>query len=504
MKHGIRTGSRVAVVTALVGMLAMGAVGATTASAELQSFTGDATGYALKVTVDLSGLPASVKTAVDSAWATAYAALPQQVRDQGVVSSSFPYKFEEYFLKSSATGSGSATKAVSTFADGTVPAQKDWVVSADASGQVNKTQINSANFLKPVDTGLVNLDVVGASAAILEAAVSAGPKVDGNATLAQVNASLQGIAALLPADIKTAFSGVLATVNATLADAQSTFNTTVNGAAAAAESAIAGTPVAAALQTAGVDPTNIAGQLNLSANLSVPDPLSSTSFATLTKLVNKSTAQRSNSIASSDAVSTIESASILDGFVSSGLINLASHSEAAGAKGSAKNTSSCSIADVRVGGKNGVALDGSHLYVNNTAVPVPPGQVAGVKAQVDDVLRQAGITVSLCDTAKATAAEDGSQATQAVSAFTIDVNPKVPANVSSLPQPVQDALTTLGLSAGQALGIHVNIDPTVQTAAQAVPTAPAQLPRTGAGAAASAVAGIALMGGGLFAWRRSR
>jgi LPXTG-motif cell wall-anchored protein len=490
-------------VAALVGMLAF-AFFVSPAGAALQSFGATGTGYGLKVTIDLSGLPQSVKDAVNTAWTTAYAALPQNVKDVGVPAT-FPYKIEETFLKSTSDATPTVTKAVAVLADGTVPAQKDWIVSADTNGQNTRTTVSSADFLKYVDAGGLNIHPVAATGGLLEAVVSAGPKVDGNATLANVTASLKDIAALLPAEFKTAFQGVIDQAEDAINDATSTFNTTVDAAADAADSALAGTPLGSALTGAGVDVSDLAAAIDLPSNLQLPDDvLGATTLASVSELVNKATAVKAGDLASADATSSVKSVGLLDGFVSSGILNLASHSEAGGAKGTAKNTSSCSIADLRVGNEFGVSFDGTNLYVKGIAVPVPADQVANVATQARNLLASVGVTVTPCNTAEHNEAADGTAAAQKVSALTIDVNPKVPSDVTTLDPAVQTALTNVGLAAGQPLGVHVIIDPTVQTAVQAAQSAPAQLPRTGAPAVATALAGMALTGGGLFLRRRVR
>ena len=95
-------------------------------------------------------------------------------------------------------------------------------------------------------------------------------------------------------------------------------------------------------------------------------------------------------------------------------------------KGSAKNTSACSIADVKIGGDAlGVSLDGRTS--SSTAQPVPVvGELVGqVKGVVDEVLSTLGIDVGLCEVAQLEAEADGTAAAQRVSALRVEVAPLV-------------------------------------------------------------------------------
>ena len=95
-------------------------------------------------------------------------------------------------------------------------------------------------------------------------------------------------------------------------------------------------------------------------------------LADLTGLVNFTKAAKSNDgLAIADSVAQLKSLKVLGGLVDVGVLNLESHSNAAGTKGSAKNTSSCSIADVKVGGDAlGISLDGTNIFVEVSRSPL--------------------------------------------------------------------------------------------------------------------------------------
>ncbi len=477
---------RVALVAALSGTLAVSPVAMQPASADLSQFTSNATGFALRVTVDLSGLPSAVKDAVQSNYSAARAALPAE--QQAELPVQFPFVVDQYLGRSGAEASNSATKAYSVLGDGfkTLPS-----LTAEAAEQ-SRTQT-----LQTISLPSVQLPVLDATAGILRANVAAGPKVDAGATIASVNTSLQAVGALLPAELQSAYTELMTQINSTVATA----NTTLDDATDEISTALQGTPLASDPVVGPIvdSGTDLAAAVNLPV---VPNPLSTT-LATIKDVSSSTTAQKTDDgRASSDSVSVIKSVDLLGGLLNVGLINLASHSEAAGIPGSAKNTSACSIADVRLGGNNGVSLDGKSLYVEAggkpVALPVPTDQVNGLKSQVDSLLSQAGISVDLCDASKASASPDGSSALQSVSAFVIEFAPKAPA-----------AIDALRISAGDSL-IKVRIDPTVETSAGAAQAlnAPqvggAQLPRTGSPALVSMLSGLLLTAGALTLRRRVR
>lgn len=478
---------RAVAVAALSSALALGPMVATASAADVSNFTAQGTGFALRVTVDMSGLPQAVKNAVQANYTTVRNAALPAVQAQLPVE--FPFVIDQYVSRTTSDASSSLTKATSVLGDGF---RNLGSVSADAVGQSNTSSLTDA-----VSIPSPTLPVLQASAGQLLASVATGPKVDGTASVASVTASLETIKALLPAAVQNVYTELQTTLNSTI----TTANTTLQGVAGEVSASLAGTPLASNPTVGPIvnNVTTLTSSLNLPA---VPDVLS-TKLAEVKDVVSKTTAQKADGKASSDAVSTIKSVDVLNGFVKVGVINLGSHSEAAGIIGSAKNSSTCSLADVRIGGNTGVSLDGSNVYIDvagqPVALPVPAGQIASLKSQVDGVLSQAGVSVSLCDAAQHNAAADGTSASQAVSAFVIDVAPKVPAN---LPAALQSALDGLGLTAGSQL-IKVTIDPTVSTTAGAQAAVSPALPRTGPGAAATIFTGLMLTAGALILRRKA-
>lgn len=477
MRRGVSRVTRAVVVSALVGAMGLGAL-TPSAGAALGNFSTSASGFALRVTVDMSGLPAAVKTQIDNAYATAWAALPAEARAN--VPSTFPFVIDQTFVKSASDATATTTKAVSLLGEGFKNLASKTAESVEQSGSAD-TQ--AQNF--PDDPSLA---VLQTTVGKLTANVSTGPKVDALATLAQVDATLLNVASMLPAELQGAFQTLVTNIN----NATATAETAVQGAVDTVESTIVG---ALPSEISSQLPAGVLNDLSAAIDLpTVPNPLT-TNLATISKLTNKTAVERAADKASADAQSSIESVNVLNGFLSVGLINLASHSEAAGTAGSAKNSSSCSLADVRLGGLAGVSLDGTNLYVNvngqSVAVPVVGDPtIQALKDQLTGVLQQAGISVKLCDAAKADAAPTGLSASNSVSAFVIEIAPKAPADIPAL-----------GITAGQQL-VKITIDPTVQTAVNAAVAAPTQLPRTGAPAAVSAIMGLGLVGSALVVRRR--
>jgi LPXTG-motif cell wall-anchored protein len=474
--------ARVGIASALASVVALGAFGIPGAGADTQSFAASANGFALRVSVDLSGLPAAAKGQIDSAYAQARAALPADA--QAKLPATFPYKIDQILSKTSSDASSSLTKAVSSLGEGFATLQSRTATTMGESQNYSEQAV-----AVPDNNSLKVLDVVGG---ILKSTVAAGPKVDGSATLAQVGATLAGTASVLPTELKDAFAEVATQVNSTLSTASTQVQSQVN----TVESTLIGSlpePIKSTL------PTSVVSDLSSSVQIptTMPNPLAG-NLASITDIVNGTTAQKlADGRSAADANSKIKAVSLLGGLISVSAINLSSHSEAAGTPGSAKNSSACTLADVRMGGTSGVALDGSNVYVNvngsPVAVPAVGGLVDSLKSQVNTVLNQAGISVKLCDAEAGTAAADGTSATQSRSAFSLTFAPKAPA-----------AISALGINAGDTLA-KITIDPTVQTAAQAQAPAPAPvatLPHTGASAKATGIFGLALIGGAFVLRRR--
>jgi LPXTG-motif cell wall-anchored protein len=232
-------------------------------------------------------------------------------------------------------------------------------------------------------------------------------------------------------------------------------------------------------------------QLTNALQLSTITDLLAGNLATVNDLDNDSKVERTAGEVRSHATSTLGSVDVL-GLLNANVIDLMSRSKVAGTPGTASNESSCSIADVKVGGTDeGISLDGDSLTVAGTEIPVPTDQLDAVKAVVDSVLEALGVVgdVGLCDK-EAEADDDGTSAAQRISAFHVELALAAPAAVGS----------TIG--AGDEL-VRIEIDPTVQTsvAAQVASTKPV-LPKTGAPLVGTLLSGIGLAGSALFIRRR--
>lgn len=498
MKRKITRGA----VAALAAALALGPFLASPASADLQSFQARSESHALRIVVDLSGLPTDLVGVLNTAWAD----VPDAAKTAAGFdpAKGFPLVIDQYLIRTSSDATSSMTKALSVL--GTVGETPNAYglnlgsVSADSVGQSNSSSTQGFTIPGTIQAPVeqipsLGLDVVNGTLGKLSASVASGPKVVGDASLASVTASLADIAAMAPE-----LSMVFETVNVAVATAVATANQTLEDAKdelfAAAGPALEGTPVEGVL----ADADDLVGEISLP--LEVPNPFTqNVQLAEITDILANTTSEKSVDLSAATSTSSIKAVDVLDGFLKAGLINLSAHSEAGGKAGTAKNAAACTIADLRIGGDSGIALDGQNVYVDGQPVPVPAAEVAGLKNQVDDVLAQAGISVELCDSSRATTAADGSSATQQVSAFIATIEPRVPAGADLSGTPLD------GLVAGDSLGVRIIVDPTVSTAVGATPAAlaaPAQLPKTGAPAVATMLSGAALAAGALALRRRVR
>jgi LPXTG-motif cell wall-anchored protein len=311
--------------------------------------------------------------------------------------------------------------------------------------------------------------------------------------MVDVVASLEQLNGFIPAEVQLALDAVLATVNQAVTDAGSQLNDALADVETQVEALLAGTvppgtPLDTVLDEVGTDLPDV--------TLPTVPNLLGTSLVTATALESFSSAERTASGVESTSAATLSSIGILNGFISTDLIEVGSHSESDGATSS--NSSVCNIANARIGDVAGVSLDGTNLFVDvngePVALPVSGAEVAAVKAQVDSLLEDAGISVELCDAVEAT--KNGAAASQSVSAFKVTIDPKVPA-----------ATTILGtvIPAGESLGVKIIIDPTVTTQVSAAPAsaAAAQLPRTGATTAVTMGLGLAIMSTAVVLRRRA-
>jgi hypothetical protein len=455
------------------------------------------TGYALRITLDVRPLIQAVP-ALQGVLDTVWGSVPGQ-------SGAFPGVIDQTFIKTTSDNTGDVTKARSVLAEGLLDLES---IEATKIGQTLSKTVQELNL--PSDS----LPLISGAVGTLKAAVSSGPGVNGSGALTNIGVDLpvdaltggvlDDLLAQLTAvidDLGVDLLGELTPLLETSGlsdDLVGQLTSTIDNLAG---SLPAGSPVLGGL----VNGLGLGGTSELTDSAAVTPALTSLldvdslvsqitglldasllegALADLTGLVNITKAAKSgNGLAVADSVAELKSLKVLGGLIDVGLLNLESHSEAAGTKGSAKNTSACSIADVKVGGDAlGISLDGTNIFVNGSPVPVVGDLVGQVKGVVDQVLNTLGIDVGLCEVAQVEAEVDGSAAAQRVSALRVSVAP-------------------LGL-------FNLVIDPTVETSVAAqVAAAPAEednptLPRTGAGAVATLLTGLGLAGAAMFARRR--
>jgi hypothetical protein len=339
----------------------------------------------------------------------------------------------------------------------------------------------------------------------LNAAIPSLSKVTSDGNLLSVTAGLNGLLNILPDAVKQALTTAIANVNTTI--------DTVNGASGPLGTAL-GTvgntlasttdPVVnqvlgqAGLPTGSANASQLVSQLQSKVQIPHVDNLLQTVAATVNGLTNTASAEKTVGMATSNATSKLASINVLN-LLKVGVVDLKSSSQAGGLPGTAKNTHSCSIANVNLGGGvAGVSLDGKSLIVNGLAVPVPAVDIGNVLNAVNTVTSAAGLQVTLCDAANAKAADDGTSASQTVSALRIVFAP--------LAAGVPDVANPLGITKGTPL-VRIVIDPSVETAASAqvaavAPAAAPALPHTGAAPLATIVTGMIVAGGALILRRR--
>lgn len=474
--------------------VAGGAIAGPASAATLDQFSGNGTGYALRVTLDvrplLNAVPA-LKPVLDQVWA----AVPGQ-------GGAFPGIIDQTFIKTTSDADASNTTATSKLADGLI----------DLDGiTANKVGDNITKIVQTLAVPTKSMPILDGAVGTLKAAVATGPGVNGSGALEnlKVGLPLSGLPTNVVDDLLAQLTGVVDNVTTQLTSQLDALlnNTSLGGnlvnqltgtidnltgtlGAPALGNLASGLGLGNATEltdTAAVTDA-VTNLLDVDALVNELKGLLNTSLlngalAELSGLVNVTKAIRTgNGVAVADSVSTMKSLDVLGGLINVGLFNLNSHSEAAGVKGSAKNTSSCSIADVKVGdGALALSLDGKNIFVNGTPVPVVGDLISQVKGVVDQVLETLGISVDLCDTAQVDADPDGTAAAQRVSALRVKVAP-------------------LGL-------FSLVIDPTVETSVAAqVQAAPAvkttNLPTTGAAPLATLLAGLGLAVGAFFLRRR--
>jgi LPXTG-motif cell wall-anchored protein len=484
---------------ALAGAILAGPLGLGQAqAAKVESFSGMGTGYALRVSLDLRPLVNAVP-ALGTALQTVVGAIPGASMDT-------PGVIDQFFIRTTSDANGVVNKARSALAEGLIDLD---VVEASNVGQVIEKTVQN------IQIPSAQLPILQGDVGILRAAVNKATDVDGNGTFNALDVGLpldavEGLrdflASVLALDNAEGLGGLVdqleGVINGLVGDdlvggltqTITDLSDELTGGALGGLAGGLGLPVDAL-----DDPTQVAPQVEelLGGVLDVDSLLDqivgtltgsllSGDLASLTDLVNNTAALQiaSDGTAVAKSVASLASLDVLGGLVDVSAFNLSSESRAAGVPGSAKNTSSCSLADVKLGGGDlGLSLDGTNITIGGTKVPVVGDLVGTVKGLVDGILNTLGINVALCDVAQKQADPDGTAAAQRVSALRVEVAP-------------------LGL-------FRLIIDPTVETAVAAqvgqpdVSAQPApNLPKTGAPIVATVLSGIALAGGALMVRRR--
>jgi LPXTG-motif cell wall-anchored protein len=498
-KHRFSRVGRLEGACAVVGALIAGPLAAAgnAATPNLSSFAGQGTGFALRIVVDLSGLPQAAKDAVQ----TLYAPIAQA--SGGKLPAQFPFVIDQRFIET-LSNLGQGTQATSVLGKGVLNDVLGKVLPVDLNKSASATKAGESDNVSAQSIKLPSdsLPIITLSAGSLSAAVTSLPRVTSAGQLVKVDLSpLQGLLSVLPQQVQDALNGVTTTLNSTI-DSLNASGGALNSALSTVGNTLATTPVnstlGGVLTQAGLgsqigNPTGMVSTLQNLINIPhVPDMLNTT-LGSINGLVNNAVAEKSNGVAFGQATSSLQSIDLLN-LVHVGVANIMSKSVAGGVAGSAKNTSSCSLADVKLGAA-GLSLDGKTITVNGIPVPVPAVDVSTVKNAVNTVLGVAGINVGLCDPVNQVAKADGSAASQTVSALRIVFAPLAGAGDFGL-----------GITQGTQL-IKVIIDPSVETSASAAvaavaPASNPALPHTGAGALATVLTGAMLAGGALVLRRR--
>ncbi len=498
---GKRKLGRALAAVGLAGAILAGPLGLGQAhAADVESYSGMGTGYALRVSLDLRPLFGLVP-GLEGVVGTLVGAIPGASMDT-------PGVIDQYLIRTTSDASGAANKARSSLAEGLLDLD---VVEATNVGQVVEKTVQ--NIALPS----ASLPILNGNLGLLRAAVSDGKAVDGAGTLNELNVglpldALPGVSDLLDGllDLGNAdgLGGIVDTLEGVLGvlgvdspvqnDLVGGLTDTIGGLTGSlGVGALGNLAGGLGLPVADLDnPTAVAGALdgllNVDDLLDQITSLLSTNLlegtlASLTDLVNNTAALQiaEDGTAVAKSVASLASLDVLGGLVDVGLFNLMSESRAAGTPGTAKNISACSLADVAIGGGAlGISLDGTNIFLNGTPVPVLGELVGTVKGVVDGILETLGLGIALCDVAQKEADPQGTAAAQRVSALRIELAP-------------------LGL-------FKLIIDPTVETAVAAAvgtptsstdPKAP-NLPKTGAPIVATVLSGVAVAGGALVLRRR--
>jgi hypothetical protein len=408
-----------------------------------------------------------------------------------------PGLLDQTFIKTSSDATGSSHKATSVLAEG--------LIDLD-SLEATKIGDSLSKVVQTLQLPSANMPIIDGGIGTLKAAIPSANGVNGSGVLESVKVGLPLDQLTSVTGLVEELTGAVTDITDQLGDVLST--TALDGLTGGLTDQIV--DLAGGATGTGGLLGGIAGGLNIPvADLDDPDAVTTAldsvldpaallsqitdllnasllegAIADLSGLINiTKSGQTGDGLAIADSSATLKKLNVLGGLVDVSLLNLKSHSEAAGVAGSAENTSSCSLGDVKIGGDAlALGFDGKTIWLNGQPVPVVGDLVGTVKGLVDQVLAVAGIEVGLCENSVNEAAADGSAAANRISALRVKV---APLNLFSLV-----------------------IDPTVETQAAAqIQAAPVvddnpSLPRTGPAALATVLSGIGLAGGALFARKR--
>lgn len=472
----------------LAFVIAGGAVAAPASAAKLESFSGTGTGYALRITLDVRNLMNAVPAltpVVNQLWGT-------------LNLGSTPGVLDQTFIKTSSDATGATHKARSVLAEG--------LLDLDAI-EALKVGDNLSKVVQTLQIPSANMPLIDGGIGTLKAAIPSASGVNGSGVLESVKVGLPLDQLTSVTGLVDQLTGLVGDLTDQLSDVLSTEaldgltggltdqivdlagGTTGTGGLLGGIAGSLNLPVADLDDPAAVtgaldsilDPAALLDQVTDLLNTSLLEGV----LADLSGLINITKAARNgDGLAVAESAATLKRLNVLGGLVDVSLFNLKSRSEAAGTPGSAKNSSSCSLGDVKIGGDAlALGFDGKTIFLNGQPVPVVGELVGTVKGLVDQVLAVAGIEVGLCENAQNDVEADGSAAANRVSALRVKV---APLNLFSLV-----------------------IDPTVETQAAAQVAAPVDtpeenppLPRTGPAALATVLSGLGLAVGAVFARKR--
>jgi LPXTG-motif cell wall-anchored protein len=483
--HRVSSVGRLVGACAIIGALLAGPLAGAGSAASTDSFAGQGTGFALRIVMDLSGLPKPATDAIQANYTTFRNALPT-AEARSLLPATFPLVIDQRFIQTLAD-LGSTTQAHSLLGQGF----KNFTQSANATKVGQTSSVTTATQMLPS----ADLPLLNVSAGKLNAAVSSLSNVTSSGTLASVAAGLP--VGILPPAVTQALTDVTANLNSVITTANATLDGVLGQVATAYTAAAPSDPILGPiLGQVGLE-TIVTNATTLKNTVNLPTVLGSllTQTASLTGLANSASTDESGSKTVANAASKIGSIDVL-GLLHVGLVDMKSHSEAAGTAGTAHNSSSCSLTTLNLGAA-GVSIDGKQLIVNGTPVPVPAADIDAIKSAVNTVMSAAGLKVGLCDIAKGTTAKNGTSASQTLSALSSEVAPLAGGDPNVNP--------TLGITTGTPL-LKLLIDPSVETSASANLAAAAapNLPRTGQSALPTIVIGLIVAAGGAMFLLRHR